>query len=347
MGMRPAILQTDTLNQVAWQGSSRAPHFETFQLYLAHPTEPLAVALLFRLSAALPRGFGEVEAILLEPGKPPRRASQRWPLGRMQSDPERAGIGIAENSLQHNASTGLVRGDDFAISWDVHLADEALGYAGMPALWPGVTPKLYTPHPSSRVLRGKIEVWEGLSRHVPMRRLDVVGWHGMQGHWVSPAGTTPYAWVHSSQFDGHDGDPVSFEAFAGSAQLGPLRPSAMVGRLLLGGQTYRFDGWRNLWASAPEATSTGWSFAMQGKQAKLRGSVRLLNQPPVLSTFTNIDGQSAHQQLSMLAGLELIVEPRHGLPQTLISQRATYVLQTAAAPAAAPAATPVVQQAAS
>jgi hypothetical protein len=333
--MRPAILQTDTLNQVVWAAPGRQPHFETFQLYLAHPQEAWAIALIFRLCATAQQSYGEVEAILIQPDRPPRRACQRWPLGRVQSDPERAGIGIAESSLQHNASQGLVRGDDFAISWDLNLADRSLGYAGLPAGWSpgGISPKLFTPHPCSHVLRGKIELWEGLSRHTPMHKIDLKGWHGMQGHWVQAPATQPYAWVHASQFEGPTSEPMSFEAFAGPLRLGPLvEPMALLGRLVVGGQTYRFDGWRNLFAGRPTFDAGSWSFSMQHRGAKLRGSVKIAGPAavvaPRLDCTQPAGAPACSQQIAMLARLELIFEPPKGLPQTLISQRATYLTQT-------------------
>ncbi len=328
--MRPALLQTDTLNQVAGTTWGRQPRLETFQLYLSHPEQRLAVALIFRLVGVGAQGFGEVEALVMQPDKPLRRAVQRWPLGRVQGDPERAGVGIAECSLQHNATFGLVRGEDFAISWELALADRTLGYAGLPEGFGALSlqPSLMTPHPASRVLRGKVEVWEGLGRRTAMHKLDLKGWLGMQGHWLQRPDPQPVAWVHATHFEGTVSEPTTFEAYAGRFTVGRLlHPTALVGRLVVGGIPYRFDGWRNLFARPTEATTQSWSFEMRHGGAKLRASLTADEPATALSYPGPREGEQVATQLCMLAKLELIFEPHGGLPQTLVSQRATYLTQ--------------------
>ncbi len=334
--MRPAILQKDSLNRVAFNPTSDAAHLETFYLHVTDPKHSRSLSLRFSLCAkgdgtpAAQGRFGEVQAVVVEEGKAPRIATERWPLGRVQIDPERAGVGMGESVVGENFSQGVVRGENFSITWDFNMSDEVKGYAGLPASplcgGRGATPKLATAHPGSRVSRGRLEIWHGLNRHVPVTRIDLSGWLGMQGHRWTDRASQHYAWVHTAHFKDA---PLhcAFEAFAGQIRLNRfMQPHALLGRLVLGTEVFRFDSWRNLFGEAGSFSPTDWSFAMAGPQGSLQAKVKA--SPLVTAAFN--PGCGGMCFTNPLSTLKIELQPTHGAKRTLVSDRATYEVSQAA-----------------
>jgi hypothetical protein len=332
--MRPAILQTDSLNRVAFDPDAGAAHLETFFLHLSDPKHPRSVTLRLTLCSQGPKvpaqngRFGEVEVIYTEAGKAPRLAKERWPVNRVQIDPERAGVGIGESNVQENASAGLVRADSSVISWDFKMAGAAPGYQSLPSQWlhrgARVTPKLCTPNPGSRIVRGRMEIWGGHSRHVPVTHIDLTGWDVMQGHRFGPDLRPHHAWVHCSAFTGAPADTY-FEAYSGAIALGRLlRPQALLGRLVVGGKVFHFDTWRNLFGTAARCSPSDWQFSLQGPQGRVLAKVHAAPHQTAATVGLGTGGAQCHTFTNGLANLTVELQPTGEAPQTLQSSRAAY-----------------------
>ena len=100
--MKPPILQTDWLNRVAFKPDSSADQLETFFVHAVDPKHKNALSVWLNLSAHGKERHGEVRCIV-SVGNEHRVASERWPIQRVQIDPERAGVGIGESAIQEGA----------------------------------------------------------------------------------------------------------------------------------------------------------------------------------------------------------------------------------------------------
>ena len=340
--MKPPVLQTDWMNRVAFRPDRLAPQSETFFLHAADPKRPRALWVRLNLFCDGKERYGDTQAVWFgEDGV--KIARERWPIQRVQIDPERAGVGMGESNIQDKTSTGLVRGPDFALSWDLSMRDECPGYRPLPAAWlyrsRMSSPAFCTPHPSARI-SGSMELWHGLARRAGVERIDLSAWRGMQGHRWGPQLPERAASVHCNSFTEAPKN-VFFEAFSGSVKVGQLfNPQALMGRLWVDGQLYRFDTWKNLWGSASRFSPTGWAFELEGPQGKAKVTVTADPKRTAALTVPTAAGKVGHTFANRLAQLTVELTPLRGTPRTLHSDRAAFevvqpeprgALQTAAA----------------
>jgi hypothetical protein len=327
--MIPPILQTDWMNRVAFDPESGSPQVESFYLKANDPKHPRAIWIRLSLYGAGKDRYGETQAIYFDGAAGKNLvASERWPVGRVQIDPERAGVGIGESNIQEAASAGLVRGNDFALSWDLELEDDSPGYYPFPAEWlyrsRRVSSKIVTPHPSATVHLGALEVWHGLQRHVDHTRIDLAGWRAMQGHTWGSRLPERYAWAHCNTFKEAPAGSY-FELYAGEVKLaGLLSPQALVGRLVLDREVYRFDTWRNLFGAPGRYSPTDWAFELQGPDGTLKGKVTATVQNTVALKDSSPGAASRHCFNSKLARLSLELTPLDGPKRLLTSEHASY-----------------------
>lgn len=324
--MKPPVLQTDWMNRVAFQPDRLAPHSETFFLHATDPNHPRALWVRMHLFCDGKERHGETQAVWFgEDGI--KVARERWPIQRVQIDPERAGVGIGECNIQDKVSVGLVHGPDFAIGWDLGMVDECPGYKPLPADWlykgRSSYPKFCTPHPSTRV-NGKLEIWKGLARRAGVERIELSKWRGMQGHVWGPYPAERTAWVHCNTFSEAPRNAF-FEAFSGSMTVGKLlNPQALLGRLWVDDQLYRFDHWKNLWGTPGRFSPTGWAFELEGPQGKAKVTLSADPKRTAALTVAAPSGKPGHAFANRLGQLTLELAPLKGTPRTLHSDRAAY-----------------------
>ena len=320
--MQPPLLQTDWLNQVTFDPESRQPHSESFTWHAVSPTGHRALWVRLALAAGPHGRFATVHACYLDADHPGLwQGVEQVDLSRMRMDPERAGIGIEACNIEAGASCGNLRNESGSLAWRVQWQDEYPGYAGLPARWlyrsSRTSPKLATPSPSM-LLAGELEIYRGQGRHVPVQRVDLTGWRGVQRHSWGPCLPTRAAWVHCNVFS--DAAPGTFfEAYAGPVVLAGLRRDLHLGRLVDPSGSQRFERWRSLW-QAPDGVRPGeWTFTLSGDQATVRGRARGAPQPQALpSTAPAGAANSPHTFISLLAELSLEVTPHRGGPVRLL-----------------------------
>ena len=329
--MQPPILQTDWRNQVAFEPERHVPHVESFFWHATCPKSHRALWVRLSLFVTAAQKYAEAHVQYVDAAHEVLwQGHERVDLTRMRMDPERAGVGIDTCSIETGASSGSLRGDNSSLAWRVHWTDEHAGYGLLPWHWlyasGRTTPKLTTPHPSI-LFGGYLELWRGEGRHVPVERLDLTGWRGMQGHSWGPALPQRCAWMHCNTFaDAPAG--TYFEAFAGATKLAGLARPLHVGRLGSHAGSTPLQRWRSLW-QAPSRFGPGeWTFALEGRDATVRGRIHSGGTLGPTRLQHSPEGVR-HTFLAMLAQLTLEVQPRVGALQRLHSDRAVlWIMQS-------------------
>ncbi len=319
--MKPPQLLPDWTNRVMFDPERTKRHVESFFIKANDPKARRAVWLKLTVFAGPQDSFGEVWGIWFDATCGHLAAKERFPITRVLVDPERPGIGIGESAIEERSSYGLVRGENMRLVWQLALHDELGAYRPFPAPWLYrsrlLSSKTTTPHPSAR-LEGHLELWRGADREV----IDLSSWRGMQGHNWGKRHAERYAWSHCNQFEGVQG-PTFFEAFAAQVRVaGMLTPPLSLGRLVLDGQTYRFDTFKSLRPVVAEFQPGFWRFVLRGPSGELAGRVESDPEHTLGLHYANPDGPVSYCLNSKLARLSLELRSRRGQTRKLVSERA-------------------------
>ncbi|MEE8410620.1 MAG: hypothetical protein V3T05_13540 [Myxococcota bacterium] len=325
--MKPPRLHADWTNLVYFNPTSTRFQIESFWIKANDPTSRRAVWLRFTLFSNAKEQYGEMWSIYFDAERGERLATREaFPLNRVRFDPERAGIGIGECSLESDRSTGVIRDPAFTIAWDLRLEDAAPPYTQYPLMLLYRNPlfpkkKLTSPHPDA-TMSGVLEIWRRNAGNDALETIDLAGWRGMQGHVWGKHHIERYVWMHCNMFDGIDSG-AWLDVGSGQVRVGPwLLPHLTVGKLVLDGKTYRFDTVRHLRAHDIDYRPAHFAFTLRGPDGELRGKVHSKKDETVGLTYTNPNGKTAYCINSAIAHLDMELLPRDGAPRAMSSARA-------------------------
>jgi hypothetical protein len=330
--MIPPTLHHQWQRRVIFDPQSRSPHVESFFIKANDPRHDRAFWLRLTLTAIGAERYAETWAIFVDRHDKRRLvAKERHDLRRVNFDPERAGLGVGLCAIEDNHSHGVVKGDDFSVSWDFELDSLLPEYLPLPSAglyksrW--LSSKTCTPNPSA-ALHGRLELWEAKKRHAGVEVINLEGWRGMQGHNWGKHHEDDYAWTHCNLFDDVEG-PAFFEGMVARPSIaGLFSPQVLLGRLVVGGQTYRFDTWSSVRHGVTQNGSTRWSFAMQGPDGKLKGEVEGTKADMLGVSYTQAGAAPIHCLNTKLAQMTLTLEPHDGAKRVLTSGKAAFEVGT-------------------
>ena len=328
--MKPPILQTNWHNRVAFRPSGTASCVETFTITVTDPRHPRALWLHFNLFAHHKERYGEVQAIFFDAatGEHHTTVAERFPADRIHIDPERAGVGIGENNIQESASVGRVQNHQCSLSWDFKFQNQAPAYLPLPQEWMYhsnlVQPKLCIPHPRG-LATGKVELWRGSGRHVPVTRFDISGWRVSQVHSWSKERVEQTAYITCSSFT--DAPEAYFQAFAAPMSIAKVfNPFAILARLVIGNEVYRFDTWRQLKNTPRRLSPTDWTFDLEGADGTLKGVFSATPKNTMASTLAHTNAGASHRFSTPFGQLRLELTSAQGRKRTLTSDTAAFSL---------------------
>ena len=230
--------------------------------------------------------------------------------------------------MQESASVGRVQNHHFALSWDFKFQDQAPAYLPLPQEWMYhsnlVQPKLCVPHPRG-VASGKLELWRGSGRHVPVTRFDLSGWRVSQVHSWSSESVEQTAHITCPHFA--EVPEAYFQAFAAPMSIAKVfNPFATLARLVIGNDTYRFDTWRQLRDMPRRLTPTDWAFDLESADGTLKGVFSATPKNTVASALAHTHAGQSHRFSTPFGHLRLELTPSKGRKRTLTSETAAFSL---------------------
>ena len=152
------------------------------------------------------------------------------------------------------------------------------------------------------MFNGTIDVWG--------ETIEVVDWHGMQGHNWGQEHAWEYAWGQC-HFLGADAQPMStVEAFSGRIRIGGKVTPFISGMVIRrGDREYRFDRLVDLWRQDPHIDDLTWTLTMRGRDGTARLEMTATADDMVCLGYGNPDGRLSHCLNSKLAKVTLRVNP--------------------------------------
>lgn len=330
--MKPAVLQTQWYNRASFDPQGTASQVEAYHMRAHDPATGRALWVRLSLAGDKSRRVGNVRAVFVDPvaGKT-YMAGNSFNGDRLLLDPERPGAGIGESTIEDSQVFGIVRGNGFNLTWSLRLQEQMPAYMPLPSqrLYQGSL--LATKYVSSMPLAkatGSIEVWtnatheDGHTRDAKETEVRVNGWTATVGHTWGSHYPERFAWAHCSHFyDEHEA--ASFDLFAADVKLGGvLDVPTTLGRLQIGGHTYRFDTFRTLRSAKSSYGPDRWVFELDGPDGALQG--RLESHHPYGMVLDGPNNKNSYASISPVADLELTLRPRVGMTRTLTSHSAVF-----------------------
>jgi hypothetical protein len=279
-----------------------AGFYESYYLKACHPHEPLGVWLRYTVHkrpASAPTGslwFTLFDATA--DGPQARKLTQPAP-----ATGEGDWIRVGEASLRDGVAAGSVED----ASWELRFASDEPPLFHLPRDWMYTArlprTKLLSPCPAA-TFSGRVTVGE--------RELSLEGWRGMVGHNWGAQHAERWIWLHGLTPDGD-----WLDAALGKVKLGPVTtPWVASGALALGGERLALGGpgRRSVVQETPERCT----FALAGKDVKLRGEVSAARKDFVGWVYADPDGPEHHTVNCSVADMRLSVERAGQPPQELV-----------------------------
>ena len=245
-----------------------AGHYESFFIKAAHPAGGRGVWI--RQTVHKRPGEEPVAAIwftLFDADAPgPRATKASFDATELSAD---AGtyIRIDGAVLEPGHAVGRIETAELAASWELSFDDPGGPFRHLPyeRLYDAPLPrtKFLSPYPRAR-FNGTLDV--------AGERIEVSGWPGMIGHNWGAEHAERWVWIQGA---GLGGDETSYvDIAAGRIKIGPLTtPWVANGALLIDGVEHRLGGFDRILSTKIDEEPTSCSFALSGKDVKLRGRV--------------------------------------------------------------------------
>ncbi len=328
--MKPAVLQTQWYNRASFDPNGTASQVEAYYFRAHDPATGRALWVRLSLAGDATRRAGTVSAVFIDPvsGKN-YMATNRFDQGRLSLDVERPGAGIGESSIEDGWVNGIVRGSGFILNWNLQVTELAEAYMPLPSrkLYQGsLLPAKWVSSMPVAKATGTIEAWTdatheyGHTRDARENEIRVDGWNATIGHVWGTHYPDRFAWLHCGHFyDEHEA--ASFELYGAEMKLGgALHVPMTLGRLRIGGETYRFDSFRSLLGASSSFGPDRWVFELDGPDGSLLG--RATAHHAYGMTLDGPGGKHTHAAISPVADLELTLRPRVGIQRQLSSHSA-------------------------
>ncbi len=305
-------------NAPRFVAGSGADHYESWFLRANDPGSPRAVWL--KATILQPRGGEAIAeswcALFGMGGDTPWAAKATVPRAdaTFAGEPLAATIGASTfNFDTSGASAGeLVAHDGRRCAWELRWEPVGGALAQPLSMFPlasmvdGPFPrnKLLTPAPCLR-LYGWVQA-DG-------ERVELDGWHGMQGHNWGRSHAPSYAWGHCV-FEGADGEPlVVAEGFTGRIRLAGRTTPAFSGLVVRrGDREWRFDRLVDLWRQQAKLGDLEWNLHVRGAAGDATLTMRAEPSQVVCLGYFDPDGGLAYCLNSKLARAVLRLNPADG-----------------------------------
>lgn len=249
---------------------------------------------------------------------PPRATKVSYEAGEI-SAPGDAYVKIGESVLDNREARGSAGSARWKLQFD--RGAEILRHLDRDYFYRSKLPrtKLETVNPDSR-FDGWIEL-DG-------QRLELNGWPGMVGHNWGTEHAQSWIWLQAAAFGERPGDYLDV-ALGRVKFLGRVTPWIPNGRIVLGGESYRIGGLRNVYGTEIAETPTGCEFTLPGKDVNVKGKVSAPARDFVAWIYADPEGAEHHAINCSVADIELRVErPDHRHAKLSASGTAVYELGT-------------------
>ncbi len=300
---------TERDNELRWDGVS-AGHYEVYYFKFNDPKQ--GVAFWFRYTILVPtrgkgRAVGELWGIFFDAEAPGNNRAWKcsYPVEQVHAQRNPFELRIHDAILRHDSARGCIESGAGRVEWDLTLVPDPVGLRNLPSL-------LYKlPVPTTKVVAPNLScTWSG-TVDMGDRVVDVHNVPGHQAHIWGTKHAARWAWANCNLFEGHD-DAV-LEALSAQVRIGPvLTPPVSTVYLRVGGDEYRFEGYRQLLAINSLWDVANWSIEAHDRKYQLVAQVTSRPEWMVGVRYQDPDGDTRVCNNTKVANAEVRVLERRG-----------------------------------